>query len=175
MKKFIVFLMSFVIALSVPSLVFAEEYGAEFPSYVPYSGGAYIEVQSSLGRGSFVFPSEYKESTFGFSGSGYNLCNLSKSTVSGYFITSSGAEYSCRFSSFSTAQYYYSSDTFSRWTDLTVSGIYNTNVSFIDDKAERSNILDLFSYDIYKYAVVSLLLILLICVIILVWRSHGAY
>ena len=46
-KKAVVCL-AFLVVLS--SSVFAVEYSTEYPSYVPISGGAYIEVQSTLGR-----------------------------------------------------------------------------------------------------------------------------
>ena len=83
-KKAVVCL-AFLVVLS--SSVFAVEYSTEYPSYVPISGGAYIEVQSTLGRGSLVFPNQYQNNTFGFSGSGLNLCNITHS------LTSSAADW----------------------------------------------------------------------------------
>ena len=72
-KKAVVCL-AFLVVLS--SSVFAVEYSTEYPSYVPISGGAYIEVQSTLGRGSLVFPNQYQNNTFGFSGSGLIFVTL---------------------------------------------------------------------------------------------------
>ena len=51
-KKAVVCL-AFLVVLS--SSVFAVEYSTEYPSYVPISGGAYIEVQSTLGVGRLSF------------------------------------------------------------------------------------------------------------------------
>ena len=77
MKKKIIFIVSLLLALSIPSVVYAEEYGNTYPAYVPVSGGAYIEVQCALGRGTLVFAREYKDGYFGFYGSGYSPANIS--------------------------------------------------------------------------------------------------
>lgn len=69
--------MACLVLLSVCCLpVCAVEYSTEYPSYVPISGGAYIEVQSTLGRGALVFPNQYQNNTFGFSGSGLIFVTL---------------------------------------------------------------------------------------------------
>ncbi len=116
--------------------VFAVEYSTEYPSYVPISGGAYIEVQSSLGRGTLVFPNQYQNDTFGFSGSGLNLCNITYSTVSGYFYPASGSPVQVRFQRYSTLEYYYENGSWgNEWRPVTTSAIYNTNVRFIDNTA----------------------------------------
>lgn len=130
-KKAVVCL-AFLVVLS--SSVFAVEYSTEFPSYVPISGGAYIEVQSTLGRGSLVFPSQYQNNTFGFSGSGLNLCNITYSTVSGYFYPASGSPVQVRFQRYNTLEYYYENGSWgNEWRPVTTSAIYNTNVRFIDN------------------------------------------
>ena len=131
-KKAVVCL-AFLVVLS--SSVFAVEYSTEYPSYVPISGGAYIVVQSTLGRGSLVFPNQYQNNTFGFSGSGLNLCNITYSTVSGYFYPASGSPVQVRFQRYSTLEYYYESTGSwgNEWRPVTTSAIYNTNVRFIDN------------------------------------------
>ena len=131
-KKAVVCL-AFLVVLS--SSVFAVEYSTEYPSYVPISGGAYIEVQATLGRGSLVFPNQYQNNTFGFSGSGLNLCNITYSTVSGYFYPASGSPVQVRFQRYSTLEYYYESTGSwgNEWRPVTTSAIYNTNVRFIDN------------------------------------------
>lgn len=131
-KKAVVCL-AFLVVLS--SSVFAVEYSTEYPSYVPISGGAYIEVQSTLGRGALVFPNQYQNNTFGFSGSGLNLCNITYSTVSGYFYPASGNPVQVRFQRYSTLEYYYESTGSwgNEWRPVTTSAIYNTNVRFIDN------------------------------------------
>ena len=99
-----------------------------------YLRGAYIEVQSTLGRGSLVFPSQYQNNTFGFSGSGLNLCNITYSTVSGYFYPASGSPVQVRFQRYNTLEYYYENGSWgNEWRPVTTSAIYNTNVRFIDN------------------------------------------
>lgn len=163
--KILVFVLMLAISCSVPFTAFAEEYGNKYPSYVQQSGGAYIEVQSSLGRGAFIFQSEFKNGYFGFYGSGYNLCNLSKSSISGSFILENGKVYEIRFTSFNTADYYYRDGYNYEWLDLTVSKIYNTNVEFIDDKLQtRNNKIDLFEKDVFKYSIFAMSFITTLCV-----------
>ena len=127
--------MACLVLLSVCCLpVCAVEYSTEYPSYVPISGGAYIKVQSTLGRGALVFPNQYQNNTFGFSGSGLNLCNITYSTVSGYFYPASGSPVQVRFQRYSTLEYYYENGSWgNEWRAVTVSAIYNTNVRFIDN------------------------------------------
>lgn len=164
-NKILVFVSVLIISCSIPCTVFAEEYGNTFPSYIQQSGGAYIEVQSSIGRGSFIFQSEFKNGYFGFYGSGYNLCNLSKSSISGSFITENGRAYDIRFTSFNTAEYYYRDGYNYEWRTLDTSKIYNTNVEFIDDKLEtRNNKIDLFDKDVYKYFIFVMSFITTLCV-----------
>lgn len=164
-NKILVFVSVLIISCSIPCTVFAEEYGNTFPSYIQQSGGAYIEVQSSVGRGSFIFQSEFKNGYFGFYGSGYNLCNLSKSIISGSFITENGRAYDIRFTSFNTAEYYYRDGYNYEWRTLDTSKIYNTNVEFIDDKLEtRNNKVDLFDKDVYKYSIFVMSFITTLCV-----------
>lgn len=164
-NKILVFVSVLIISCSIPCTVFAEEYGNTFPSYIQQSGGAYIEVQSSIGRGSFIFQSEFKNGYFGFYGSGYNLCNLSKSIISGSFITENGRAYDIRFTSFNTAEYYYRDGYNYEWRTLDTSKIYNTNVEFIDDKLEtRNNKIDLFDKDVYKYSIFVMSFITTLCV-----------
>ena len=44
MKKKIIFIVSLLLALSIPSVAYAEEYGNTYPAYVPVSGGAFFNV-----------------------------------------------------------------------------------------------------------------------------------
>ena len=73
MKKKIIFIVSLLLALSIPSVAYAEEYGNTYPAYVPVSGGAYIEVQCALGRGTLVFAREYKDGYLAFTAVGIAL------------------------------------------------------------------------------------------------------
>lgn len=166
--KKLIFIVSLMLILSIPITSYAEDYGTDYPNYIPYSGGAYIEVQSTLGRGSLVFQDTYKNNYFGFYGTGYNLFNISNSTITGRYININGTEYQVRFSSFNTAQYYYNQGTVREWRDLVITKIYNTNCTFIDyTGANRNNLIDVFDYDTYKYTVVCLLCLLILIVIAL--------
>lgn len=137
MKK-IILIFAVVLVLAFSALpCFAVEYSTEFPSYVPISGGAFFEVESSLGKITFVCPNNFKNGYFGFSGTGNNICNISNSTVSGYIFTASGNIYQARFTSLGTLEYRTSSGSYYEYRDVTITKILNTNVTFIDDKGDR--------------------------------------
>lgn len=137
MKK-IISIFAVVLVLVFSALpCFAVEYSTEFPSYVPVSGGAFFEVQSSIGKITFICPNNYKNNYFGFSGNGNNICNISNSTVSGYIYTASGTSYQARFTSLGTLEYRTSSSSYYEYKDVTITEILNTNVIFIDDKGDR--------------------------------------
>ncbi|MGM9926904.1 MAG: hypothetical protein ACI35P_03045 [Bacillus sp. (in: firmicutes)] len=146
-------------AFVVPA--FAVEYETQFPEYVTISGGAYFEVNSSLGQITFVAPNNYKDNTFGFTGSGNNICNCTNSTVSGYIYTPSGGRYTARFASLGTLEYR-TSDTYDyQWVTLTVTEILNTNVNFIDDKLDRQT--DNYFFDKYDIFLFVILIVMCSC------------
>ena len=147
----------FTVSLCCP--IYAAEYGGQYPAYLEQSGSCFIECQTNLGRGTIVVPLNYTNDTFGFYGDGGQVMNLTSYTISGYFVTQSGTTYEMRFTSFSTPQYVYSSDWSSRYQDLTVTAIYNTNVSFLDDVADRGS--EAYNLTAYQEAVITLLAILL--------------
>lgn len=153
MKKIIsIFAVLLVLSFSVLPC-FAVEYSTEFPSYVPISGGAFFEVQSSLGQITFVCPNNFKNGYFGFSGNGNNICNISNSTVSGYIFTSSGSSYQARFTALGTLEYRTSSGSYYEYREVTITEILNTNVTFIDDKGDRqTDNYFLSKEDIFLYA-----------------------
>lgn len=137
MKK-IILIFAVVLVLAFSALpCFAVEYSTDFPSYVPISGGAFFEVESSLGKITFVCANNFKNGYFGFSGTGNNICNISNSTVSGYIFTASGNSYQARFTSLGTLEYRTSSGNYYEYRDVTITKILNTNVTFIDDKGDR--------------------------------------
>lgn len=163
MKKKIVFVLSLVFMLLMPITSYAEEYGTDYPKYIPYSGGAYIEVQSTLGRGSLVFQDTYKNNYFGFYGSGYDVFNISNSTITGQFITANGTTYQARLTSFNSIQYYYSQGTVREWRDLLTTKIYNTNCTFIDySDSHRNNCIDVFDNDTYKHTTTAFLCLIVV-------------
>lgn len=171
MKKVILVLISAVCMCSFPLTVQAAEYGTDFPDYVKYSGGAYIEVQCSIGRGTIVLQDSYKTGYIGFYSDSYNLCNLSNSTLTGKFVSSNGTIYNCRFSSYTIPQYYYESGVTHEWRNLNTTKIYNTNCEFIDlSDRERSNVIDVFDNNTYQYTVVGFLILLCITDFIFLFR-----
>ena len=171
MKKKIIFIVSLLLALSIPSVAYAEEYGNTYPAYVPVSGGAYIEVQCALGRGTLVFAREYKDGYFGFYGSGYSPANISRSTISGTYYTAAGVKYNARVNAMGEAQYYRETSTRYEWTNLNVTKIYNTNVKFEDFKDDRANIIDLFSYDPVTYLWLACTVVIILLLMYIAWRS----
>lgn len=154
----------FIVSLAFPA--YAADYGEVYPSYVKQSGGSFIECQTNLGRGAIVIPVTYQSGYIGFSGSGYNVMNISNSSISGQFVLQNGTAYTCRASGFSTFQYY-TDGSWGQYVDLTVSEIYNTNVQFTDEKGDRANTITVFKP--YEIAVVSLgiLSVLLLLVLLL--------
>lgn len=142
MKKLIIFLTTIVCCLTSATAVYAAEYGEQFPNYLKYSGGGYIEVQSSAGSGTIIVPNQYKTNTFGFDNRGYNIFNCSSSTVTGRFITTNGTEYTCRFQGFSSAEIRpLNANAQTQYVALTVNQILNTNISFMDNTEQgRDNV-----------------------------------
>lgn len=60
MKK-IILIFAVVLVLAFSALpCFAVEYSTEFPSYVPISGGAFFEVESTFGKITFICANNYK-------------------------------------------------------------------------------------------------------------------
>lgn len=147
--------------------VYAADYGAAYPSYVNQSGGSFIECQTNLGRGTIIIPVTYQSGYIGFSGSGYNVMNISNSSISGQFVLQNGTSYTCRASGFSTFQYY-TDGSWGQYVDLTVSRIYNTNVQFTDEKGDRSNTITVFKP--YEIAVVSLCILSVLLLLLLFFK-----
>ena len=154
MKK-VLLLLVLGVTLIVP--VSAQRYDSSFPEYVPVSGGAWLEAQTSQGRVAVVVPVDYLTDTFGYSGDGYEVVNITASTVSGTIYAQSSFSYygnptslQCRFARMGTLEVYepyqssYGSTSY-RWTELPTSAVYNTNMDFQDDKLDRQN--DAYRYD----------------------------
>lgn len=167
MKRFVVALLMGVIFI-VP--VSAQSYDKSFPPYVPASGGAWAEVATSQGRVTVVFPLDFRVGFIGFLGDGYSIANVTNSTISGtiYHQTQFGYygypdNLQCRLSRMGTLEVYepyqstYGSTSY-RWTSLPTSEIFNTNIAFVDDKADRRN-------DVYRYDTTQKVLILIFCLL----------
>lgn len=171
LSLFVALIGVFIMLLCFPS--FAEEYGAQYPNYVSQSGGCFIECQTNLGKGTLILPVNYCKETIGFSGEHYNLMNITNSTVSGYFVIENGTSYNARASSFSTFQYQSNDDYYSRYYDLTVSKIYNTNCYFTDCLGERQN--SRYDFDTSTVlSVLSLVVLLLIFFVVLSKAKKGS-
>ncbi len=166
LSLFVALIGVFIMSLCFP--VYAEEYGAQYPSYVNQSGGCFIECQSNLGKGTLILPMNYCKDTFGFSGQHYNVMNITNSTVSGYFVLENGTTYNARASSFNTFQYQSNDDYYSRWYDLTVSKIYNTNAQFIDNNGDRGNII--FNFSLLEWFLILEVVVLALLLIVNIWN-----
>lgn len=159
LSLFVLFIGVFIMSLCFP--VCAEEYGAQYPSYVNQSAGCFIECETNLGKGSIIIPIDFCKDTFGFLGGQYNVMNITNNTVSGYFVLENGTSYNVRASGFSTFQYQSKDDYYSRYYDLTVSKIYNTNAQFSDKVSDRGNaIFDLSLSDCLLIIIVLFLLLI---------------
>lgn len=133
MKKITIFVLTLILALGCTTTAFAMEYGNTFPNYVKYSGGCYIEVSSSVGKGTIIVPYNFKDNTFSFNTrSGFNILNCTNSTVSGRFIFANGTEYLLRFSSFDTCEIRHNNSSY-QWQSVTINSILNTNCNFMDN------------------------------------------
>lgn len=149
MRKVVSFAFVLILMFSVFVVpVFAVEYGTQYPDYVPISGGAFCEVNSSFGKITLVVPNNFKDNTFGFSGNSNNICNITNSTVNGYIFTNSGTRYSARFTALGTLEYRTSDSYGYEWLGITVNDILNTNINFMDDKGDRQT--DNYFFDKYE-------------------------
>lgn len=152
-KKIIAFICVVFVCVAFGSTVcLAETYNSEYPQYVPVSGGAWCEVQTAQGKACFVVAGNYRFDIFGFSGSsGYNVANITSSTVNGNIYFEKPTSYygnpeslQCRFTSFGTLsvnvpyQNNYGNTSY-QWQDLNTQSILNTNIAFQDAAGERYN------------------------------------
>lgn len=149
-KKRFKILISFVLILYIISMslvVNAAEYGNSYPNNTTLSGGAYIEAQSSIGTVTFVFPINFKDDTFGFSGNGISrVTNLTNSTIYGYVYLSNGSSYRTRVNSFDSIEYNRNDSSWSDYEYITINQIINTNINFID-YTDQNRQTDFQSYD----------------------------
>lgn len=171
MKKITIFFVTLVTCLIAAIPVSAADYGYEYPDYVSVSGGAYVEVKSSLGTVSLVFPSEYKDGYFGFSGSGFNICNIYGGTISGYLYTSNSTRYNIRASYGSIVQYQDNNGyPYYEWHDLNINQILNTNIQFTDlTDLDRQTDFQKYDFSVNEIFLYSLLIVLTVFIIINLW------
>lgn len=152
-----VFIGLFIVFSAFP--VYASEYGATYPDYVKQSSACFVECNTSLGKGSLVFPVNYKKDCIGFYGkSGTDLFNITSSTISGQFVLTNGTTYNVRAQGFSKFQYQTQDGYYNNYTDLNISQIHNTNVQFSDEHSDRENVI--YDFSMYEKLVISLILII---------------
>lgn len=175
MKKFFIFLSTFlIINCALFTTAYAAEYGYEYPDYVPVSGGAYIEAQSSLGTVTLVFPIDYKDGYFGFVDSGTaSVGNLSNNTIYGTLYTRSGASYSIRAAYGELIEYQTNSGyPYNQWLYLNLTEILNTNIQLVDltDQGRETEFQYYdFTYEEKFFAAEIFLGIFAICLMIISW------
>ena len=119
----------------------AADYETSIPSYVPYSGGAFFEVDdTALGKVTVIFPVDFLDNTFGFDSGGTNIYNLTNSTINGYVVASNGTVYTARANRFTYVEYRASAST-NTYTALSpkMNTLKCTNINFITDDPELFN------------------------------------
>lgn len=140
-KFFSVLFFAFIGFVALVSPAYAMTYDNNFPDYIPYAGGAYIEVNvTTFQKCACVFPIDTQKNTFSFIGSSNtDIVNITRSTINGYLYTSSGTRYDCRASSLSSIEYRDNGYPY-EWHELNITKILNTNVVFEDLKGlDRQN------------------------------------
>ena len=188
-KRILVFVMIGVILYAFTFGCSAEVYKSDFPSYCFNSGGAWAEVATQQGRATIVVGRDHISDVFSFYGSqGYNILNSTSSTINGYIYFQRPTSYytnpsilQCRFSGSGTLEVYepYQSSSYSgiytsyRWTSLSTSQIYNTNIGFIDYASDRQNNDYIYSVS-EKLQIIIILLIICILFYFLLGRSWRA-
>lgn len=110
----------------------AQQYNSNYPSYIPYVGAKFVEVNSSLGVGSLVFSSTLQESSISIGSGSSNLYNSTSSNISGIFRTAQGVDYNIRATAFNEFQYAVTSGYNTTYYDLDVTQILSTNIEFKD-------------------------------------------
>lgn len=133
MKKIFILFSCFLLFLSFVSPASAVYYDETYPDYLEIKGCVFYEgVTSSYGLGSLILPNSAQSDSIAF-GRDSNIYNITGSTISGYFITSTGVSYSARLTSFgspeirieSTGSYY-------NWVGLNYEALQATNIHFVD-------------------------------------------
>lgn len=150
----------FLLLICIPA--FAYTYGSDYPDYLPSVGLKYVEVQSSLGRGSVIVSSTISDTSLSLSSVNNNIYNTTGSNISGIFRLSNGTDYTIRFTSYSYPEYATTTGYNTVWTPLTVSEIYNTNFKFVDYKnMNKQNDTFFVTDNVQRLYIVSFLLVVI--------------
>ena len=105
------------------------------PNY-PYTGGAFMALNTNYGNGLLAVPEPYKVSTFGFVKNTDRVVNLTNSTINGYWIMG-GTTYNARIVRYGEIEYQYTTSGTTQWRTLTVSALTDSNIQFLDETGER--------------------------------------
>lgn len=118
-------------------LVCASAYSEDYPDYLSIGNCAFIECNTNIGAGTFVFPIECRENKISF----YNsyLQNVTGSYISGKFILYDNTVYDVRGQNLSNFQYIYKSGYNTEYRDITINSITNTNIDFSLANDTREN------------------------------------
>lgn len=157
--------------------VFSIYYSDDYPDYIPFVGGKYIEVNTSLGVGSIIISSSVPDKYLSVGRNNSYIYNTSSSTVNGVFRLRNGTDYSIRFPAFDVAQYYTSGSYNPTYTTLTITQILNTNIEFLDySGSDKQNDSFTFGNNVERFdsvcGVFSCLCSILI-LIVLFWRLRN--
>lgn len=173
MKKLVSLILAVGVMIGGNAAVFAQSYDRDFPAYVPVSGGAWAEVNTSQGVATVVVPGDYIADSLGFTGTGYQLASVINTTINGTIYAQDQFGYygspeslQCRFTRMSGLEVYapyrnsYGSTSY-EWEELPTTEVLNTNIAFVDDtELDRQN-------DYYRYDRIEKLLILIFVVLCL--------
>lgn len=118
-------------------LVCASAYSEDYPDYLSIGNCAFIECNTNIGAGTFVFPIECRENKISF----YNsyLQNVTGSYISGKFILYDNTVYDVRGQNLSNFQYIYKTGYNTEYRDISINSITNTNINFSLANYTREN------------------------------------
>lgn len=109
-------------------LICSSAYSEDYPDYLNIGNCAFIECNTNIGAGTFVFPLDCRENKISF----YNsyLQNVTGSYISGKFILYDNTVYDIRGQGLSNFQYIYKSGYNTEYRDISINSITNTNIKF---------------------------------------------
>lgn len=153
-------------------LVCASAYSEDYPDYLDIGNCAFIECNTNIGAGTFVFPIECRENKISF----YNsyIQNVTGSYISGKFILYDNTVYDVRGQNLSNFQYIYKSGYNTEYRDISINSITNTNINFSLANDTRENtvvVLSDFDKTILTCVLLDMTLTALITLFLLLYRG----
>lgn len=155
------------------SLVYASAYSEDYPDYLDIGNCAFIECNTNIGAGTFVFPIECRKDKISF----YNsyLQNVTGSYISGKFILYNNTVYDVRGQNLSNFQYIYKTGYNTEYRDITINSITNTNIKFslANDTIENTvTVFDSFQQTLLSCILFSLMFIFVISFFVVLFRGR---